>query len=83
MQSFTDAAGNQESSRGKSGGNKTNLSNLFKVNKSTRVDYLTLKIAKKGGNNSKSSSRKIKKCVKAAQGSNYLTSIIKKAFNYL
>ena len=57
-------------------GCKTNLSNPSVSKKSTKTCYLTSGGAKRGGGNTK-------KDVKAAKGSNYLTSDAKKVFNYL
>ena len=61
---------------GKDGGNETNLSNPSRSKRFIRVGYLTFGDSKRGGGN-------IKKGVKAARGSNYLTPAVKKAFNYL
>ena len=59
-----------------SGGNGTNLSNPSISTRSTGAGYLSFGGTKKGGGN-------IKKDVKAAKGSDYLTPAAKKAFNYL
>ena len=59
-----------------SSGNKMILSNLFVSTRSTKAGYPTFGGAKKGGGNTK-------KGIKAARGSNSLTSAAKKAFNYL
>ena len=59
-----------------SNGNRTSLSNSSASTRSTKAGYLTPKGAKRGGGN-------IKKDVKAAKGSDYLTSATKKAFNHL
>ena len=64
-----DMAEKDEIGGSKSGGNKTNLSNLSPSKRSTRAGYLTSGGAKKG--------------VKAAKGSDYLTLAAKKAFNHL
>ena len=61
---------------GGSGGNKTNLSNLSTSKKSTAAVYLISESVKRGGSN-------IKKDVKAAKDSDYLTPATKKAFNHL
>ena len=55
---------------GESGGNGTNLSNPSASTRSTRAGYITFRSAKKGGGNTK-------KGVKAARGSDYLTSAAK------
>ena len=57
-------------------GNGTNLSNPSASMKSIGACYLISGDAKKGGSN-------IKKSVKAAKGSDYLTPVAKKAFNHL
>ena len=61
---------------GESGGNETNLSNLFASKKATKAGYLTSGGAKKGGSNTK-------KGVKAARAPYYLNPATKKVFNYL
>ena len=61
---------------GESGGDRTNLSNLSTLTKSTGAGYLTSRGAKRDGGNTK-------KGVEAARGSDYLTSAAKKAFNHL
>ena len=71
-----DAANEDEIGEDESGSNKTNLSNSSLSKKSTGAGYLTSGCTKKDGSN-------IKKYVKAAKGSNYLTSATKKAFNHL
>ena len=60
-----------EISGSESGGNETNLSNPSLSKKSTRAGYLIFGAAKKRGGN-------IKKSIKAARGSNYLTPAAKK-----
>ena len=59
-----------------SSGNKTILSNPSVPTRSIKVGYPTFGGAKKGSGNTK-------KSVKAARGSDYLTSAAKKAFNHL
>ena len=61
---------------GKSGGNRTNLSNSSALTRSIRANYLTFGGVKKGGGNTR-------KGVKAAKRSDYLTPVAKKTFNYL
>ena len=75
LQSLINAANEDKVGRNESGGNKTNLSNLFASKKSTGAGYLIFESAKKGCGN-------IKKGVKAARGSDYPTENTKKAFNY-
>ena len=71
-----DMADKSKVSESKSDCNETNLTNLFTSKKSTKAGYLTSKSAKKGSSNTK-------KNVKAAKSSDYLTSDIKKACNFL
>ena len=61
---------------GKSGSNKTNLSNPFTSTRSIRAGDPTSGGAKRGGGNTK-------KGVKAARGYDYLIPATKKAFNHL
>ena len=75
-------AGNKDEV-GKSGGNKTNLSNPSISKRSTGADYLIFKGIKKGGNNLKRGGGNTKNCIKAAKGFNYLILDPKKAFNHL
>ena len=69
--------------RSKSGGNKTNLSNLSASKNSIGTDYLTSVSAKKRVNNCKSGGNNTKKGIKAARNSNYLTLNAEKTFNHL
>ena len=78
-----DAANEDEVDGGASGGNKTNLSNLFTLKKSIEADYFSYKGAAKGGDNLKRGIGNTKKGVKAARGSNYLIPGAKKVFNHL
>ena len=71
-----DVADEDKVNRNKSDDKETNLSNLFASKKSTGAGYLTSENAKKSGGN-------IKKSVKAAKGSDYLTPAAKNVFNYL
>ena len=76
MPYLIDTASDNKDGRGESQSNKTNLSNLFAFRKSIGAGYLTSKGAKRGNKNTK-------KGIAAVRGSNYLTSDIKKAFNFL
>ena len=75
-QLLIDMANKDKVVKGERGGNETNLLNLSVSKKFTGASYLNSKNAKKGGSN-------IKKGVKAAKTSDYLTPVAKKVFNYL
>ena len=66
-----DMANEDEFGDGESGGNETNLSNLFALKKYTKTDYLTSRGTKRGSSNTK-------KGIKATKGLNYLTQAAKK-----
>ena len=83
LQSSIDVSGNNRDDGGENGGNKTNLSNSSTSKMFIGTGYLTFQGAKKGGGNPNSNSGNIKKSVKAAKGSNYLTPSAKKTFNLL
>ena len=75
-QSLINIADEDKIDKGESGGNKTNLSKLSVLKKSTKTDYLISKSAKRGGSNTK-------KDVKAAKNFDYLIPGTKKIFNLL
>ena len=83
LQSSINAECDNKVGEGEGDGNKTNLSNPSASKKSIWAGYLTFKGAKKSGNNPNSGGGNTKRNVKAAKGSDYITSGTKKIFNLL
>ena len=95
LQLLIDAVGKNEAYRDESISNEINSSNLSAFKMFTEVNYLTSEGAKKDGGNPNSdgnsnsgdnfnnSGNHTKNDIKAAKSSDYLTSDIKKAFNFL